>query len=161
MLETEFRPPDPDAMRHLTDGLATKSAKIRALGAAGYRRADIANFLGIRYQHVRNVLESPAPRGAKTGLASAYTAGQGRLEEDGHVLLPPEALARLLVSPGRVIPWRAGEDGEVILMSADAGIRYAQAIVAKHRKPGQRSMVDELIEERRAEAARESERDGR
>jgi len=35
------------------------STKIRALSAAGYPRARIADCLGLRYQHVRNVLESP------------------------------------------------------------------------------------------------------
>ena len=40
----------------VTAGLATKSDKIRALAKAGYARAEIAALLGIRYQHVRNVL---------------------------------------------------------------------------------------------------------
>lgn len=33
----------------------TKSAKIRYLLSKEYKRKDIANLLGIRYQHVRNV----------------------------------------------------------------------------------------------------------
>ena len=37
----------------------TKSASIRALDAEGYKRGDIARFLKIRYQHVRNVLVNP------------------------------------------------------------------------------------------------------
>lgn len=37
-------------------GLKTKSKKIRALARAGYLRTDIADLLGIRYQHVRKVL---------------------------------------------------------------------------------------------------------
>lgn len=40
----------------VVDGLATKSAKIRALAEAGFARTEIAEFLKIRYQHVRNVL---------------------------------------------------------------------------------------------------------
>jgi len=44
------------AVNEVTDGLGTKSAKIRALADAGYDRAEIAKALGIRYQHVRNVL---------------------------------------------------------------------------------------------------------
>lgn len=40
-------------------GLETKSAKIRALAAAGYTRSETAKYLGIRYQHVRNVLITP------------------------------------------------------------------------------------------------------
>ena len=46
------RPPTDDVMR----GLTTTSAKIRALAQAGYDRQEIASLLGIRYQHVRQVL---------------------------------------------------------------------------------------------------------
>lgn len=41
------------------DALPTKSAKIRAMAADGMSRGDIARTLGIRYQHVRNVLVTP------------------------------------------------------------------------------------------------------
>jgi len=44
------------AATEITHGLTTKSAKIRALADAGYDRTEIAKVLGIRYQHVRNVL---------------------------------------------------------------------------------------------------------
>jgi hypothetical protein len=37
-------------------GLQTTADKIRALANAGYDRTEIAKFLNIRYQHVRNVL---------------------------------------------------------------------------------------------------------
>ena len=37
-------------------GLATTSARIRALAEAKYDRTEIAKFLKIRYQHVRKVL---------------------------------------------------------------------------------------------------------
>lgn len=40
----------------IVQDLRTTSDKIRALGSAGYDRVEIAKFLGIRYQHVRNVL---------------------------------------------------------------------------------------------------------
>src|ERR1700730_13985812 len=45
--------------------LPTTSAKIRVLAARGVPRADIARLLGIRYQHVRNVLEHDKARDAK------------------------------------------------------------------------------------------------
>jgi len=38
---------------------ATKSGAIRALAAEGNERKVIAKLLGIRYQHVRNVLITP------------------------------------------------------------------------------------------------------
>lgn len=56
--------------------LETKSAKIRALAAAGFERADIARYLGIRYQHVRNVLlqsTGPTPPRAKHPKPIAVT----------------------------------------------------------------------------------------
>ena len=37
----------------------TKSGIIRALDALGFKRADIARVMNIRYQHVRNVLITP------------------------------------------------------------------------------------------------------
>ena len=43
-------------MEKLIRGLTSKSEKMRALAGAGYARADIARFLGTRYQFVRNVL---------------------------------------------------------------------------------------------------------
>lgn len=42
--------------------LPTKSAKIRAMTADGISRSDIAKSLEIRYQHVRNVLETNLKR---------------------------------------------------------------------------------------------------
>jgi hypothetical protein len=48
---TERRPPG-----EITRGLGTTSDKIRALARACYDRTEISKLLGLRYQHVRNVL---------------------------------------------------------------------------------------------------------
>lgn len=40
----------------IINGLATISAKIRALVQAGYDRTEVSDYLGIKYQHVRKVL---------------------------------------------------------------------------------------------------------
>ena len=40
----------------IVQGLQTIADKIRALANAGYDRTEISNILGIRYQHVRNVM---------------------------------------------------------------------------------------------------------
>src|SRR5580704_10924033 len=61
---------DPDRLRAIAARHATVADKIRALSAAGVPRADIARFLGKRYQHVRNVLEGDAQS----------SGGQGRRE---------------------------------------------------------------------------------
>lgn len=54
----------------LTNRLITKSDKIRALAQAGYDRSETSQVLGIRYQHVRNVL-----------LQSGFTGGLRRSAE--------------------------------------------------------------------------------
>lgn len=48
--------------QEIIKGLVTKADKIRALDRAGFTRAEIAAFLGIRYQHVRNTLIRSEPR---------------------------------------------------------------------------------------------------
>ena len=44
------------------NGLPTKSAKIRYLHSMEWSRSDIARELGVRYQHVRNVLITPVKK---------------------------------------------------------------------------------------------------
>jgi len=52
------------------------------------------------------------------------------------------------------------EDGRLILQTREQAVREAQEIVRKSIKPG-RSLVDELLRERRAEVAREMKNAGR
>ena len=47
------------AVTIIPDDIKTVSGKIRFLNAAGKSRSEIAKQLGIRYQHVRNVLIQP------------------------------------------------------------------------------------------------------
>jgi hypothetical protein len=54
----------------ITNGLTTKWDKICALAQASYDRTEISQILGIRYQHVRNVL-----------LQSGFTGGLRRSAE--------------------------------------------------------------------------------
>lgn len=54
--------------------LSSTSAKIRYLWAEGYTRSAIANFLGKRYQHVRNVLITPLKRGPNDQAAAPAEA---------------------------------------------------------------------------------------
>lgn len=48
----------PDFSKEL-ETITTTSGKIRLLNSKGIARGSIAKTLGIRYQHVRNVLEMP------------------------------------------------------------------------------------------------------
>jgi hypothetical protein len=165
-------------MRAAVKGMRTKADKIRALAAAGHERAKMASFLGIRYQHVRNVLvrlEARFPMGVPpsrgTGLAEPAapltewqesgpdqepTYGSFVIDEHGRIMLPRNVIAALDGEPQRPIPWRF-EDGELKLMNRAAGIRWAQELAA--RSPNAHLISsDALIAERRAEAVREDER---
>jgi len=47
------------------DALTTTSSKVRYLAGKGMERGQIAKTLGIRYQHVRNVLVTPLKKQGK------------------------------------------------------------------------------------------------
>src|SRR5579872_4571293 len=108
---------------------ATVADKIRALAGAGVARADIARFLGKRYQHVRNVLEGDAQAGGGYVLGKADLSGvregERRFEReddnaayierrsatafwlevkpDGTLPLPEEIVAVLNAKPGEQV----------------------------------------------------------
>jgi len=75
--------------QEVVQGLQTTSAKIRALAGAGFDRAEIAAFLGIRYQHVRKVL-----------LDAGITDGLRRHSEARPLPTAFHPSAQELVSPG-------------------------------------------------------------
>jgi hypothetical protein len=168
----------PERMAEIARPYSTVSDRIRALDAAGAPRAEIAKFLGKRYQHVRNVLEGDKQRGGYT-LGQADLSGvqeqgapfvrpaddrefiQSRGEgvyrlvvrPDGSILLPKEILTAFNAEGGGVV--MAHLDGETFgLISSATAIRRVQDAVQRHARPGV-SVVDEFIAERRAEAARE------
>jgi bifunctional DNA-binding transcriptional regulator/antitoxin component of YhaV-PrlF toxin-antitoxin module len=140
-------------MDRVVAGLPTKSAKIRALGKAGYKRQQIADYLKIRYQHVRNVLVEAEKAGRPEPPPAPPRQEWTQVGADGRVVIPA-AFRRLLGiedgGPLLMVP----EDGEVRLMSRRAAIRRAQDAVAKY-VPKSVSLVDELIAERRRESSRE------
>jgi predicted ArsR family transcriptional regulator len=58
-----MKKPDPKwNAEELLKQHGTKSAVIRYLASQGVSRGDISRILGIRYQHVRNVLTQPLKR---------------------------------------------------------------------------------------------------
>ena len=145
------------------DDLPTKSAKIRALAADGVPRADIARKLGIRYQHVRNVLENDRTKEAKaaganiTAPSDASISIKTKLGPDGRVVIPAALRESLGLKDGDVLFARL-ENGEIVLLTPKAAMLRAQAIVRRF-VPDSVSLVDELIEDRRREAKREAEDD--
>ena len=75
------------------------------------------------------------------------------LASNGRVVIPAAMRAALGLKDGGRLVARL-EDGAIILEPIETSVRRAQALVAAYARPGV-SMVDDLIAERRAEAARE------
>ena len=149
---------DEQRMRKLTEGLGSKSDKMRALAKAGYKRTAIADFLGTRYQFVRNVLVQDEARHAKKVAAAAsgemqLAPAKLRLGPDGRVLIPAAFREALGISEGDILV-ASIDDGELNLLTRRAAVRRAQAIVRQFVPQGV-SLVDELIEDRRREVERE------
>ena len=76
-----------------------------------------------------------------------------KVDRHGRVVIPAEYRRALGLRAGDAVVVQLDEGALRILTRAQA-IRRAQEIVAKYVSPD-RSLVDELIAERRAEAARE------
>jgi hypothetical protein len=177
---------DPDRLRAIVATHATVADKIRALASAGVARADIARFLGKRYQHVRNVLEGDAqsrseggdgyvlgkadlsgvregPRPFERDEDEAYIERRGKdvfwleVKPDGSLPMPPELVELLEATPGRRV-FVEVKDGRLTMMSGMAALEEAQAIVRKYIPAGV-DLADELIADRRAEVAREEKKD--
>ena len=145
---------------------ASVSDKIRALAAAGYPRAEIARILGKRYQHVRNVLEGDKLGRASAGPPVADPGQVGRAADGvrignffrlpigpGGVIRLPEEVMALGYREGGVL--LADLEGErFVILSPRESLRRAKAAIPPW-KPGEPMWSEELIAERRAEAARE------
>lgn len=90
-------------------------------------------------------------------MTEFYTA---QLDEQGRVALPAEVRDRLVLKAGDELTFELAEDGfrlrsrDEALRRHDEAIRRLQRLVREHVPP-EVSLVDELIAERRAEAARE------
>jgi bifunctional DNA-binding transcriptional regulator/antitoxin component of YhaV-PrlF toxin-antitoxin module len=154
-------------MGRLTAGLKTKSDKIRALGRAGYPRQQIADFLGIRYQHVRNVLvdaerlekpigmEEPKPAW-RSETPAAPLPGNIRVQTDGSVLIPASILAGAGVNAGDRVIAKVRGDGEIQILTRREAIRRVQERM-RTLIPAGVSLVDEFLAEKRREVAKEEE----
>ena len=155
-------------MDDLTAEASSKSDKIRCLRAAGYERGDIARYLGIRYQFVYNVDTAPLPKAAQPtrvrAPAQQESSGPGEptptpmwlwtaIGKGGVVKLPTEFLEAMEVAEGDQVQLALNADVVRVLSRATA-IHELQDQIRRHVPEGV-SLVDELLTERRAEAARE------
>ena len=136
--------PSTEQMNAIASGLPTKSAKIRALDSAGFRRADIARFLGIRYQHVRNVLVQSTAR-PKTDQLVPVELGAG-----GRIVIPAACREAMGLKEGDRLIAKL-EDGELRLVSKKLALSRAQKLIRRHVTPDD-DLVAELIADRRKEA---------
>lgn len=145
-------------MNRIVEELPTISAKIRALDAAGYTRADIARFLGKRYQHVRNVLVQPKPKAAQARSAVSDEPGDVESQKlhmagDGRIVIPAEMRSAMLIDESGYLTARVVE-GELRVFAPKAAIIKLQRMM-REKVPEGVSVVDELIAERHAEARSE------
>ena len=144
-------------MHRVATGLPSKSAKIRKLSSAGYKRADIARFLDIRYQHVRNVLVKAEEKNEKE--SSSETAEMpprqvwAQVGSDGRVVIPVVYRERLGLGDGGHI-LMVLEDDEVRLIGRDGAIARAQALIAPYVEDESTS-AEAFLADRRLEAQRE------
>jgi antitoxin component of MazEF toxin-antitoxin module len=171
-------------MQRLTSSFSTKADKIRALARENYTRQQIADFLGIRYQHVRNVLVDderkamaalgPVPADWPSDLetksatppqpgmqeppakppAEAKRTMKVKLGPRGQLSLPPDMLEALGWAEGETIWVHLENGGEMLLQDVDALTRRVQARV-RNSVPDGVSLMDELREERRLQRERE------
>lgn len=151
----------------VTDSLVTKSDKIRALARQGATTAEIARYLGIRYQHARNVLvrngmhtlSNAAPAAthahseATTGDPSIADARWMAMDAAGRIQIPDE-LARLAGIAGGEPVYVSASDGRIEILSRRGALRRAHEIAARFVPDGA-SLVDDLLAERRREGAGE------
>ena len=90
---------DDEKMAVLTEDFPVKADKMRVLAKAGVSRGDIARFLGVRYQQVRNTLEGDK----RTGYAPELDK---KLQHKKVVVAKQEVPFRLIAS---------GDEAEVTL----------------------------------------------
>lgn len=144
-------------------GLTTKADKIRALFRAGYSRSEIAGFMGIRYQHVRNVLvqsgfmetqlSRPMPAEDVESKDSVPVLVRMAIGPGGRVVIPAAYRKALEVDEGDYIVMQMDGD-ELRVVNDEKEFERARAVLAKYVPEGV-SLVDELIADRRREAAAE------
>ena len=154
----------PRLMERTVAGLTTKSDKIRALYREGYSRSEIRRFLGIRYQHVRNVLvRSGYPEKRLSRSSHEGTVASGRrsgpppdqirvvVGPGGRVVIPAAYREALGIEEGGAVFMRL-EGDELRVVEDETEVRRVREMIAR-RVPEGVSLVDELLRDRRREAA--------
>jgi AbrB family looped-hinge helix DNA binding protein len=76
------------------------------------------------------------------------------MNQQGRIVIPAECRAAAGLKPGDELIVEATGEGELCLRTREQAVRRAQAIIAPYL-PKRPDLVQEFIDERRAEAARE------
>jgi bifunctional DNA-binding transcriptional regulator/antitoxin component of YhaV-PrlF toxin-antitoxin module len=79
---------------------------------------------------------------------------RARMDQQGRVLSPAECRVAAGLRPGNELLIESVGEGQLRLRTGERALKEAQAIVARYL-PKERNLVQELIDERRREAARE------
>jgi AbrB family looped-hinge helix DNA binding protein len=79
---------------------------------------------------------------------------RAKMNQQGRVVIPAECRAAAGIKPGDELLIEAVGEGELRLRTRRQALKEAQAIVARYIPKG-RDLVQEFIEDRRKEAARE------
>jgi hypothetical protein len=163
----------PDASTQaILSGDLSLADKIRRLSALGHSRSRIADLVGRSYQQVRQVLVEDERRArrvaeeSKVGAGGAAASGVAQasppfeeiwrleVEADGVVRLPLPVQAALGVGPGSMVICEL-EGGGFRLLGPTAALERARSYLTRLPPPGDRSLSQELIADRRAEFIRE------
>jgi bifunctional DNA-binding transcriptional regulator/antitoxin component of YhaV-PrlF toxin-antitoxin module len=148
------------------------SARIRALNARGMKKKEIVNFLNahfqepgrpheFRYQHVYNVLaqssggkrKERSERDTEQRMAELPDRLDVQLDSAGRVVVPAVYRNAMQVKEGDRLIARV-VDGELRLITPRMAIRKAQKMV-RESIPGDDSLADSLIADRRREFEQE------
>jgi bifunctional DNA-binding transcriptional regulator/antitoxin component of YhaV-PrlF toxin-antitoxin module len=151
---------EADRFTSLTEGLPTKSEKIRTLARHGASTRDIARFLQIHYTHARNVLKDAglhrireAAETEQNPAAPSPSFEWVEIDTQGRIQLTAFMREKLGLSKGdRVMLRLKGNRLEVL--SQEAAWQEIQTLV-RDKVPQGVSLANELIAERHRESQRE------
>ena len=110
-------------------------------------------------RHQTTVVPEKAPKPGKTGrwvtvkTPTAHSVEQVHVDDAGRIVVPARFRKLLALNPGDPVTVTL-ERNVLRVMTIQATLEKARAIMRK-KNPKKRSLVDELITERRAEAAKE------
>jgi bifunctional DNA-binding transcriptional regulator/antitoxin component of YhaV-PrlF toxin-antitoxin module len=142
-------------LESLTRRLRTKADKIRALVRAGVPPAEIARFLGVRYQYAYNVMKRSTARNdaVRDVAVSPSRTAKVTIDSFGRIAIPEHLRSVLGVAAGDELLITL--DGEQLrLFTPAVGLRVAQSIVGRYLHPGD-SLSAELLDDRAREVGSE------